>query len=140
MPSVFTRIIEGELPGRFVWRDDRAVAFLSINPITDGHTLVVPREEIDHWIDAPVDLLQHLRAVEHAVGRAIQQAFEPERVGTVIAGMEVPHIHVHVLPIWQLSDLSFANADPDPDEDELDANADRIREALRDLGYDEVAE
>lgn len=140
MATVFTRIIDGELPGRFVWRDDVCVVFLSINPITDGHALVVPREEVDHWIDADPDLLAHLRRVEHAIGRALQRAFDPARVGTMIAGLEVPHLHVHVLPIDDLGDLSFANAEHDPDPDRLDGNAERIRTALRDLDYDEVSD
>lgn len=140
MATVFTRIIDGELPGRFVWKDDVCVVFLSINPITDGHALVVPREEVDHWIDADADLLVHLRRVEHAIGRALQRAFEPTRVGTMIAGLEVPHLHVHVLPIDDLGDLSFANAAQDPDPDRLDDNAERIRVALRDLGYDEMSD
>ena len=140
MPTIFTRIIEGELPGRFVWKDDRAVAFLSINPLQKGHTLVVPREEVDHWTDASDDLLQHLTRVQKAVGVAIQQAFQPERVGVMIAGLEVPHLHIHVVPIRGVHDLDFANAAQDPDPDDLDDAAERIRVTLRDLGYDEVAD
>lgn len=139
MASVFTRIIEGELPARFVWKDDLAVAFLSINPLRDGHTLVVPREEVDHWLDASPEVLHHLRDVELAIGRALQRAFSPRRVGVVIAGLEVPHLHVHLAPIDGLHDLDFANAEQDPDPDRLDANAERIRAALRELGHDEVA-
>lgn len=136
MPTVFSRIIEGELPGRFVWKDDAVVAFLSINPLRDGHTLVVPRQEIDHWLDAPPELLDHMTRVEQAIGRALMQAFRSTRVGLMIAGLEVPHLHVHVVPIDGVHDLDFANADQDPDEELLDRNAERIREALRDLGYD----
>ncbi|MFN2555764.1 MAG: HIT family protein [Nitriliruptorales bacterium] len=139
MPTVFTRIIEGELPGRFVWKDDEVVAFLSINPLRDGHTLVVPREEIDHWLDAPPELLDHMTRVEQAVGRALMQAFRPTRIGLMIAGLEVPHLHVHVVPIDGVHDLDFANAEQDPDQELLDRNAERIREALRDLGYDHGA-
>jgi histidine triad (HIT) family protein len=140
MATVFTRIIEGELPARFVWSDDTCVAFLSINPINDGHTLVVPREEVDHWIDASGDLLAHLGRVNLAIGRALQAAFEPVKVGQMIAGLEVPHLHIHLVPIDSEADLDFANADPDPDQDILDRNAERIRAALRDSGHDEVAE
>lgn len=139
MPTVFTRIIEGELPGRFVWRDDTAVAFLSINPLQDGHTLVVPRQEVDHWIDADTRLLEHLTGVSRAIGRAIQRAFEPEKVGLMVAGLEVAHLHIHLVPIWGVHDLDFANAADDPDPDQLDRNADLIRDALRDLGHDAVA-
>ena len=137
MASVFTRIIEGELPGRFVWRDDQVVAFLSINPITPGHTLVVPRLEIDHWIDLEPDLLAACGEVARIVGAGIQQAFDPPRVGQMIAGFEVPHCHIHVLQIGDLGDLSFANAASDPDPAQMDDAAERIRAALSDLGHGE---
>lgn len=138
MPTIFTRIIDGELPGRFVWSDDTAVAFLSINPLRPGHTLVVPREEVDHWIDASPELLAHLGSVSLAIGRALQRAFEPTKVGRMIAGLEVPHLHIHLVPIDEPDDLDFANAEQDPDEDALDDAAERIRAALRDAGHDEV--
>ncbi len=140
MATVFTRIIRGELPARFVWEDDTAVAFLSISPLNDGHTLVVPREEVDHWIDASPELLNHVVRVCHAIGQALQHAFQPTRVGLVIAGLEVAHLHTHVVPIDSQDDLNFANADRDPDDALLDHNAQRIRTALRELGYHQVKE
>ncbi len=135
MASIFTKIIDGELPGRFVWRDDEVVAFLTIAPITHGHTLVVPVAEIDHWIDLPGPLLHRLADVSQIVGRAIDRAFSPVKVGMMIAGLEVPHTHVHVLPITTEADLSFRNARPDTPAAELDAAAEAIRSALRDLGH-----
>jgi histidine triad (HIT) family protein len=140
MPTIFTRIIHGELPGRFVWKDDRAVAFLSINPLRPGHTLVVPRKETDHWIDLDDDLAGHLMRVARAVGEAQQRAFSPERIGMTILGMEVPHVHLHVVPIESERDMDFARAERSPDPAALDDAADRIRGELRALGYDEVAE
>jgi histidine triad (HIT) family protein len=137
--TVFTRIIQGELPGRFVWRDERCVAFLSINPLRPGHTLVVPVEEVDHWLDLDDDLARHLMGVSQVVGRALRAAYRPERVGLVIAGLEVPHTHLHVVPIRDMGDLDFANADPSPDPADLDDAAERVRSALRDLGRSEVA-
>ena len=137
MASVFTKIIEGELPGRFVWRDDEVVAFLSINPITEGHTLVVPRQEVDHWIDLDPALWARCSEVARIVGAGIQQAFDPPRVGQMIAGFEVPHCHIHVLQIGDLGDLSFANAASDPDPAQMDDAAERIRAALSDLGHGE---
>ena len=86
MTSIFTRIIDGELPGRFVWRDDVCVAFLSIAPTAAGHTLVVPIEEVDHWIDLDPATAGHLMAVARAIGRAQHAAFHPARVGLIIAG------------------------------------------------------
>ena len=129
MASVFTRIITGEIPGRFVWRDDRCVAFLTIEPLNPGHTLVVPIEEIDHWIDMPADLAGHVFSVAQRIGRAVHAAFTPARMGLIIAGMEVPHAHVHVVPINRESDLHFGNARSAPPE-ELDAAADKIRAEL----------
>ena len=140
MPSVFTKIIRGELPGRFVWQDERAVAFLTINPVKPGHTLVVTREEVDHWIDLAPDLAQHVMAVCHGVGRAIQSAFAPRRVGQAIVGIEVPHVHVHLIPLDAIGDLNFAHADPNPKPAALDEAAAKIRAALRELGYRQVSD
>lgn len=129
MASVFTKIINGELPGRFVYTDDVSVAFLSIAPLTPGHTLVVPREEIDQWTDAGQPLLNHCVGVARELGNAVKRAFGAPRAGLVIAGLEVPHLHVHVFPVWSLGDFSFANAKPASDE-ELDDAAARLRTAL----------
>ena len=140
MASLFTRIIKGELPGRFVWRDDRAVAFLTIQPLKPGHALVVPIEEVDHWLDLSPDLAQHLTHVSQQVGKAIDRAFAPAKVGLIIAGLEVSHVHLHVTPIHELQDLNFANADRDPEPAEQDAAAEKIRAALRELGCAEVVD
>jgi diadenosine tetraphosphate (Ap4A) HIT family hydrolase len=137
MPSVFSRIIDGELPARFVWRDDEVVAFLSANPISPGHSLVVPRQAVDHWIDLDPALWARCAEVALIVGQAIQRAFDPPRVGQAIAGFEVPHTHIHVLQLRELADLSFENAATDPDQSELDDAAERIRTALRELGHDD---
>ncbi len=139
MPTVFTRIIEGELPARFVWKDERCVAFLSINPIREGHTLVVPREEVDHWLDLDDELTAHLMVVSRKIGEAIQRAYNPEKVGMMLAGLEVPHVHIHLLPIDSLEDLSFANAEQNPDPARLDEAAKKIRAELERLGYGGVA-
>ena len=135
MSTVFTKIIEGELPGRFVWRDEHAVAFLSINPLTTGHVLVVPIAEVDHWIDLDAGTWAHLNEVVRAVGQAVDRAFEAERVGTVVAGFEVPHVHVHVFPADAMDDFDFRNAASDPDGDAMEDAATRIRRALVELGH-----
>jgi histidine triad (HIT) family protein len=135
LASIFTRIIEGELPGRFVWRDEQAVAFLTIEPLKPGHTLVVPRAEVDHWVDLEPGLAQHLMHVAQVVGKGIQRAFQPTKVGLVIVGLEVPHVHIHLAPIDNISDLNFAKANRSPDPGDLDRNAEELRSALRDLGY-----
>ena len=130
MATLFTRIINGELPGRFVWRNDRVVAFLTIAPLKPGHVLVVPIEEVDHWIDLEPDLLAHLMEVSQVIGRAVDRAFAPEKVGMMIAGLEVPHVHVHVVPMTSVRDLDFANADSNPSDESLEEAAERIRAAL----------
>jgi diadenosine tetraphosphate (Ap4A) HIT family hydrolase len=137
MATVFTKIIEGEIPGRFVWRDDRAVGFLTIAPITPGHVLVVPIEEVDHWVDLDAELAAHLMRVAREVGRAQMRVFQPRRVGMIIAGLEVPHCHLHLVPINVEAELAFSRADHDPDPAALDDAADRLRGALRDLGHAE---
>lgn len=130
MPTIFTRIIAGEIPGTFVHRDDRCVAFLSINPLATGHTLVVPNAEVDHWVDLPDDLAAHLFAVAHRIGKAQQRAFGCDRVGLIIAGYEVPHTHLHVVPTEHMGQLNFANAAAGVDRAELDAAAAAIVAAL----------
>jgi histidine triad (HIT) family protein len=132
MTTIFSRIIAGEIPGTFVHRDDRCVAFMSINPLARGHVLVVPIAEIDHWIDAPSDLVAHLFDVAHRLGRAQQRAFGCARVGVIIAGYEVPHAHIHVIPTDHMGQLSFANAATSVDRDDVEAAAAAIRDALDD--------
>jgi len=130
MATLFTRIIDGEIPGKFVWKDDECVAFLSINPITTGHALVVPRMEVDHWIDLPDELCRHLMSVGRTIGRAQQEAFDSERIAMIIAGYEIPHTHLHVFPTTDMAQISFSHAAPSTTPEELQAAADRILEAL----------
>ena len=137
MPTLFTRIIDGDLPGRFVWRDERSVGFLSINPMGPGHTLVVPVEEVDHWVDADDALLGHLYQVGHRIGEAVRAVWQPPRVALLIAGFEVPHLHLHVYPAWRMQDFDFANAQTAPAPAELDRHADALRTALREAGHGE---
>ncbi len=133
MPTIFTRIIDGDLPATFVWNDEQCVAFLSINPLKPGHTLVVPRAEIEHWIDCPPELRDHLFRVAHHIAEAIDAEWEPAKVGLMIAGLEVPHTHLHVTPIWAVHDLDFANAAASVERDELETVAARIRGRLEEV-------
>jgi len=123
-------IIKGDLPGTFVWRDDRCVVFMSINPISRGHALVVPRDEIDQWIDVPSDLREHLFEVAHKVAEAQKQAFAADRIGMIIAGFEVPHMHIHLIPANTLADLDFARAATSVEVSELEGAAELIKSAL----------
>jgi histidine triad (HIT) family protein len=137
--TIFTRIINGELPARFVWQDRQCVAFLSIAPLRPGHTLVVPRVEIDHWLDAEPELLSHLMTTAQIIGKAQVAAFRPARVGMVIAGLEVPHVHLHVVPIRGMQDMNFANADTKPEAGMMDDAAAAIRRELQGMGFSESA-
>ena len=137
MPTLFTRIINGEIPGRFVWKDDDVVAFLSINPLSDGHTLVVPRQEVDKWTDVPVDLMQKLITVAHAIGRAQVEVFGAERAGLTIAGFEVDHAHLHVWPANSMADFDFSRAEQNPEAEHMEASAQKLRDGLRKAGYGE---
>jgi histidine triad (HIT) family protein len=139
MPTIFTRIINGELPGRFVWRDEQCVAFLTINPLKPGHTLVVPRAEVDHWLDLEPDVATHLMRVAQTIGRALQRGFNPTRVGMIIAGLEVPHVHLHLVPVDTMSDFDFARAEKSPDPAALDRAAATIRAELAAMGHTQEA-
>jgi histidine triad (HIT) family protein len=139
MTSVYSRILSGELPARFVWQDDLCVAFLTIHPLRPGHTLVVPRAEIDHWLELPPELLGHLMDVSHQIGRALQHGFHPLKVGMIIAGLEVPHAHIHLVPFHTMDELNFVRADPNPRAEDLDQAAATIRASLAALGLGPAA-
>ena len=140
MPSIFTKIIAGELPGHFVWKDDICVAFLTIAPLKPGHALVVPRAEVDSWTDLEADDMKHLIGVAHAIGRALDKAYQPEKVGLTILGLEVRHVHLHVSCIWKPTDLDFGNADANASPESVAKEAVVVRTALRDLGYSDVVD
>ncbi len=133
MPSVFTMIINGDLPGRFVYEDDEVVAFLTIEPMTPGHTLVVPRAEVDNWQTIEPALFHKVMDVSQLIGKAVCAAFGAQRAGVIIAGLEVPHLHVHVFPARNLSDFGFANVDRNPSAESLDEAQAKIKAALADL-------
>jgi diadenosine tetraphosphate (Ap4A) HIT family hydrolase len=133
MATVFTKIINGELPGRFVYEDDDIVAFLTIQPMTPGHTLVVPRAEIDQWQGIEPAVFGRVMEVAQLIGKAVIKAFPAERAGLIIAGLEVPHLHVHVFPARDLADFGFAHVDNNPSPESLDDAQRRIKAALAEL-------
>jgi len=135
VPSIFTRIIEGELPARFVWKDETSVAFVPLELLNRGHVLVVPRLEIDHWIDLPPDVAAHLTEVAQIIGRAQHEAFAPARIGMMIVGFDVPHVHLHVVPVDTLSHFDFRLAERHPDPADLDQAAELLRSTLRAQGH-----
>lgn len=137
MTSIFSRIIAGEIPARFIWQDEHCVAFLTVAPLTSGHTLVVPREEITQWTEAPGEVLAHLMNVARTIGQAQQAHWKTPRVGLLAQGFEVPHLHLHVWPTASPEDFDLRRADHDPDPARMDADARALRDALRTLGHAE---
>ena len=138
MASIFTRIITGGIPGRIIWRDPTCIAMVDIRPLNRGHVLVIPIAEVDRWTDLPVQTAAHCTMVAHAVGRAQMASFAPERIGLMIAGFEVPHTHLHVVPLDHMGHLDFSQADADADPSDLDDVAEALRGTLRSEGHPEV--
>ncbi len=129
MSSIFTRIVRGEIPCHKLAEDDRFLAFLDIRPITEGHTLVIPKQEVDYLFDLDDAVLGGLMVFARPVAQALRRVVPCVRVGVIVAGIEVPHAHVHLVPFTKMSDLSFANARP-VEAGVLAALADRVRAAL----------
>ncbi|MGR0159563.1 HIT family protein [Paenarthrobacter nitroguajacolicus] len=135
MSTLFTKIINGEIPGRFIWKDEDVVAFLTISPITQGHTLVVPREEVDSWTHASPELLAKVMDVAQRIGKVQEDLFDAKRVGVLMEGFEVDHLHVHVWPAYSTADFEVHNVDHNPDPAIMDATAVKLRAALRGAGH-----
>jgi histidine triad (HIT) family protein len=127
--SIFTRIVEREIPAHILREDDEFLAFLDVRPIREGHTLVIPKAEVPDVFDLPESLLGGLLPFAQPVAKAIQEVTRAARVGIAVIGLEVPHAHVHLVPIDELYDIDFHRARPADDED-LAATAERIRVAL----------
>jgi histidine triad (HIT) family protein len=133
MATLFTRILNGEIPGTFVYRDDQCAAFMSINPLAEGHVLVIPVEEVDHWVDLSPTLSEHLFKVSQRLGIAIQKAFPCERVGMIIAGYEINHCHIHLIPTQNIGQFNFANAAATVEREILEQQASKIISTLESL-------
>lgn len=138
MASIFTMIMDGAIPARLLWEDEQCVSFLDVRPLAPGHALVVPRVEIDQWIDLDDSTAGHLTEVAHAIGRAQMAVFAPARIGLMIAGFEVPHTHMHVVPMQSMAQLDFANANDNADGDALDQHLADLRDELRSAGHSSV--
>lgn len=129
MASIFTRIISGEIPCHKVGEDDRFLAFLDISPLREGHTLVVPKLEVDRFFDLPADVLAGIMPFAQQVAARIQRAIPCDRIGVAVIGLEVPHAHVHLIPIDRMSDMDFSREKLKLSPAELAATAERIRNA-----------
>ena len=110
MPSVFTKIIQGELPAYKIYEDDKILSFLALDQVNLGHTLVICKDEINHWTEVPPDLYTQLHLVSQKIGKAILKVSGAPRVGQIVAGFEVPHYHLHLIPAWSIPDLDFKRA------------------------------
>jgi len=126
MSSIFTKIINREIHGYIVAEDDHHIAFLDINPLVMGHTLVVPKREIDYIFDLSDDTLCRLHLFSKKVAQAIESVITCERIGITVIGLEVPHTHVHLVPLITMDDINFSRPKLSPSDDELAEMADAI--------------
>ncbi len=117
MASVFTKILSGELPCYKIYEDETVFAFLALDQVNLGHTLVICKEEINSWMEVPEDVYQHLHVVSQKIGRAVRKVSGAPRVGQIVAGFEVPHYHLHLIPAWPIPDLDFKRAQRRSDEE-----------------------
>lgn len=129
MASIFTRIIRGEIPCHKVAEDEHYLAFLDISPLREGHVLVVPKVEVDKFFDLPIEALAGIMPFAQEVARKIARVIPCDRVGVCVIGLEVPHAHVHLIPIDRMSDMDFTKAKLKFTQQELAATALRIRNA-----------
>lgn len=138
MASVFTKILAGELPGHFLWKDETCFSILTIQPIREGHLMVIPNQEVNHWDDVPPATAAHLMQVAQHLAKAIKAVIPCKRVGVSVVGLEVPHTHIHLMPIDSLADMDFMRQKPATQE-ELAAVAERLREALLLAGHEQAS-
>lgn len=129
MPSIFTRIINGEIPCHKVAEDDHFLAFLDINPLREGHTLVIPKVEVDKFFELPTDVLTGIMPFAQGVARKIAAVVHCDRIGVSVIGLEVPHAHVHLIPIDSVTDMDFSRPKLKLTQEQLGAIAERIRTA-----------
>ncbi|MGM0407094.1 MAG: HIT family protein [Bacteroidota bacterium] len=130
MATIFSKIVQGEIPSYKIAEDENFYAFLDINPLAKGHTLVIPKQETDYYFDLDDDTLRGLTLFSKKVARAIDKAIDCKRVGVVVLGLEVPHAHVHLIPLNSESDASFSKPKLKLTKDEFETIAEKIRSAI----------
>ncbi len=130
MPSIFSRIIAREIPAQIIAEDEQFLAFLDINPLAEGHTLVIPKKEVDYLFDMDDDTLSAILLFAKKIARALESVIPCERIGVSVVGLEVPHAHVHLIPINSIDDMDFGKIKLSPSQVELAETADKIRAAL----------
>ena len=131
MASIFTRIINGEIPCYRVAEDDRFIAFLDVRPLKPGHTLVVPKKEVDYIFDLDAKTLADMMLFAQKVAKAMKEVIECNRIGVAVIGLEVPHAHIHLIPISRESDLLFTNPRLSPSPEEAESLARSIGDHVR---------
>jgi len=130
MPSIFTRIIAREIPGHIVAEDENHIAFLDINPLVLGHTLVVPKKEIDYLFDLEDHLFDSLQRFSKKVATGLKKAVPCLRIGVAVVGLEVPHCHIHLIPMNTMDDMNFSRPKLNPSQEDLMSIADNIRNEM----------
>ncbi len=131
MPSIFTKIINREVPGHIVDENDDFIAFLDIQPLVHGHVLVVPKKEVDYIFDLDDETFSGLHLFAKSVAKAIGKAVDCKRVGVAVIGLEVPHVHIHLVPMNKMDDINFSKGKLEPSEEELKEMAQKIRSAIK---------
>lgn len=127
MASIFTKIIDREIPAHVVAEDDQHIAFLDINPLTTGHTLVIPKREVDYIYDLTDQEYIQLQMFSKKVAKAIESTVDCERIGIAVIGLEVPHAHIHLIPINSMDDMNFSRPKLTPNQEELARTAQAIK-------------
>lgn len=130
MESIFSKIVKGEIPAHKIAEDDKCLAFLDVFPLQKGHTLVIPKKQVDYIFDLDDDLLAHLNLFAKKVAHAVKKGTDCKRVGVAVIGLEVPHAHIHLIPIEKMDDMNFSNPKKRFPEEEMAEVAQRIRENL----------
>jgi histidine triad (HIT) family protein len=130
MPSIFTKIINREIPGYIIAEDDKYIAFLDINPLVLGHTLIVPKTEVDYIFDLEDNALSGLAIFAKKVAVAVKKVVPCKRIGVAVIGLEVPHTHIHLVPMNTMGDINFTRTKLTPSKEELSTVAARIKEEL----------
>ncbi|WP_339605776.1 HIT family protein [uncultured Roseivirga sp.] len=131
MPSIFTRIINREIPGHIVAEDDHNIAFLDVNPLKVGHVLCVPKEEVNYIFDLDEDTYINLHAFTKKVAKAVEAAVPCKRIGVAVIGLEVPHVHIHLIPLQNISDIDFSKPKLSLSQEELTETAEKIKKQLK---------
>ena len=128
--TIFSKIISGEIPCYKIAEDEKFFSFLDINPLAEGHTLVIPKLEIDNFFDIPDDYLQEILLFARPIARAIEKSFNCDRCGISVVGLEVPHAHIHLVPINSADDLNFTRKKLHPSKEQLKAAQEKILKNL----------